>query len=233
VQPAIATDLVVPDAAPASLRAAGDAAARTARAYARAVDDHYRYDLVRRNCVTETFRTIDATLGPDADAALGARIGVDAWHAIPAVATRAVRRSWRVASTDVTPSYRSERVAALARAGNPIAVRLRESNTLTSTVYRRTRDDSVFLFFTDDALPLRPLLGAANLGVGVGASVAGALVSPFDGGTLFLAGLQGMLWSVPELFFVNVRKGSFDWVPRDGPERGESADEDRAPFPAS
>jgi hypothetical protein len=213
-RPAVATALVVPEVAPERLRAAGEASAGAARTYARAFDDLYRYDLVRRNCVTETFRTIDAVLGPDADAALGGRIGVSAWRAIPAVATRTVRRTWRVAASDVTPSHRSARVAALARAGRPLAVRLRESNTVTSTVYRRSADDSTFLFFTDDVPALRPLLGAANLAVGAGASLIGVGRAPFDRGTALLAGLRGMLWSVPELFFVNVRKGSFDWVAR-------------------
>jgi len=214
VRPTRQTDLVVPDVAPALLAAAAEAAAVTARRYATAFDDLYRYDLVRRNCVTETFRTIDTVLGDDADAALGGRVAMNAWRAIPAVATRAVRRTWRVTASDTTPSYRQERVAALARAGNPLAVRLRESNTLTSTVYRRSRDDSAFLFFTDDVLLLRPLLGAANLGVGMGASVLGILQAPLDRGAALQAGLRGVLWSVPELFFVNVRKGSFDWVAR-------------------
>ncbi len=214
LRPALETDLVVPDVAPAQLAAAADAAATTARRYTAAFDDLYRYDLVRRNCVTETFRTIDAVLGDDAEAALGGGVAMNAWRAIPAVATRAARRTWRVTASDTTPSHRQERVAALARAGNPLAVRLRESNTLTSTVYRRSRDDSAFLFFTDDVFVLRPLLGAANLGVGVGASVLGIVQAPLDRGAALRAGLRGMLWSVPELFFVNVRKGSFDWVAR-------------------
>ncbi|MEO6027884.1 MAG: hypothetical protein ABIR79_13555 [Candidatus Binatia bacterium] len=205
---------MVPDVAPALLAAAADAATVTARRYATAFDDLYRYDLVRRNCVTETFHTIDAVLGADAEAALGGRVAINEWRAIPAIATRAVRRTWRVTASDTTPSYRQERVAALARAGNPVAVRLRESNTLTSTVYRRSLDDSAFLFLTDDVLLLRPLLGAANLGVGVGASVLGVLQAPLDRGAGLRAGLRGVLWSVPELFFVNVRKGSFDWVAR-------------------
>ena len=212
VRSLLQAELVVPDVAPELLAAAADAATATARRYATAFDDLYRYDLVRRNCVTETFHTIDAVLGNDAEAALGGRVVMNAWRAIPAVATRAVRHTWRVTASDTTPSYRQERVAALARAGNPIAVRLRESNTLTSTVYRRSRDDSAFLFFTDDVLLLRPLLGAANLGVG--ASLLGVVRAPLDRGAALRDGLRGVLWSVPELFFVNVRKGSFDWVAR-------------------
>ncbi len=133
---------------------------------------------------------------------------------MPHLAARAVDRGWRVAARDGTPSYRQARVDALARTGTPIVVRLRESNVLTSTIYRPSRDDSTFLFFTDDALLLRPLLGAANLVVGTGATLLGFLQAPVDRGAALGAGLRGVLWSLPELFFVNVRKGSFGHVAR-------------------
>jgi hypothetical protein len=41
-----------------------------------------------------------------------------------------------------------------------------------------------------------------------------------DDGTLLARGLRGALFSVPELGFVALRKGSFAWAPRaadDGP----------------
>lgn len=209
-------DVVVPRVPRARLAVAARAAADAHRAYARAFVDAYRYDLVRRNCVTETFATIEAVLGPDADAALGGRVTGTGERVIPALARRGVRRRWRLAASDTTPSYRSLRVAELARAGNPFVVRLRESNVLTSTIYRPSPDDSAFLFFTDDALALRPVLGAANLVVGAGATLLGLLQAPLDRGAALERGARGMLWSVPELFFVNVRKGSFDRVERDG-----------------
>ncbi|MCC6765293.1 MAG: hypothetical protein IT293_11590 [Deltaproteobacteria bacterium] len=210
-------DLAVPRASLARLDAAARAAENARRTYARALDNAYGYDLVRRNCVTETFATIDAVLGPEVGPALGARITSPASRIVPHLAARAVERGWRVAARDVTPSYRRARVEALARAGNPIAVRLRESNVLTSTVYRPSRDDSTFLFFTDDVVALRPLLGAANLVVGVGATALGLAQAPLDRGAGLRAGLRGVLWSLPELFFVNVRKGSFDHVARRTP----------------
>lgn len=207
--------LVVPRAADAdALTAAARAATDAARSYARAVDDLYRYDLVRRNCVTEAFATIDAILGPDTAAALGGDTATGGARVVPSLANRAVRRDWRVVASETTPSYRRARVDALARTGNPFVVRLRESNVLTSTVYRPSRDDSTFLFFTDDVLLLRPLFGAANLGVGVGASVVGLLQTPLDRGAALEAGLRGVLWSLPELVFLNVRKGSYDHVAR-------------------
>jgi len=99
---------------------------------------------------------------------------------------------------------------------NPVAVFLRESNTLTSAVYRHNPDDSIFVFFTDDAVLARPLLGAVNLAVGLAASAVGLVTLPADGGKTLWAGLKGAVFSLPELFFQNIRKGSFGHVKRDG-----------------
>ena len=97
---------------------------------------------------------------------------------------------------------------------NDLLVFLREANVLTSSVYRGRDEDSAFLFFTDDAPLARPLLGAANLAVGVGASAAGLLAWPADGGNLLVRGLRGTMFSLPELAFVAIRKGSFAYAPR-------------------
>jgi hypothetical protein len=90
-----------------------------------------------------------------------------------------------------------------------LASRLRETNTLTTTIYRPNPADSVFLFFTDDVVAPRPLFGLANLAVGLGAGVAGLATLPVDRGALLKAGAWGAIWSLPELLFVNIRKGSF------------------------
>jgi hypothetical protein len=70
------------------------------------------------------------------------------------------------------------------------------------------------VFFTDDTVALRPLLGAANLVAAAGASVAGLVTMPLDHGARLRAGLRGALFSLPELAFVNIRKGSFTHVLR-------------------
>jgi hypothetical protein len=94
----------------------------------------------------------------------------------------------------------------------PLTVFLRESNTLTSTVYRPRSADSKFLFFTDDTLLLRPLFGIFNLLAGLGESLAGIATLPAAGPERLLAGTRGMLFSLPELVFVNIRKGSMAYV---------------------
>jgi hypothetical protein len=51
-----------------------------------------------------------------------------------------------------------------------------------------------------------------NLGWGLGQGVAGLFTAPFDGGRRLQGGLHGALFSLPELVFVNVRKGTFAGV---------------------
>ena len=67
-----------------------------------------------------------------------------------------------------------------------------------------------FLFFTDDQVVPRPLFGAMNLLTGLGASAVGVAMLPVDGGETLWAGLRGALFSLPELVFHNIRKGTFE-----------------------
>jgi hypothetical protein len=100
---------------------------------------------------------------------------------------------------------------------NDLKVYLRESNTLSSTIYRRNGRDSFFLFFTDDALPVRPLYGALNVIAGAGEMALGVLRAPLDRGRTLWSGFKGVVFSVPELAFVNLRKGTLEYGPSDPP----------------
>jgi len=203
----------------------------------------YGYNLITRNCVTEIFRTIDFALARDVltrdatlrgtelasriRAASAERLGghVDPaapLHFIPAVSASAVRSTYAVSLVDELPSYRKTRLQSMYERENPVWVFLRESNTLTSTLYRRAPDDSAFLFFTDDALPARPVLGALNLVAGLGVAAAGLAMLPVDHGNMLKAGLRGVVFSLPELAFFNIRKGSFPEFNRRAPERSDS-----------
>lgn len=152
----------------------------------------HRYQLVTRNCVTELFAAMDAVTGTTARGPLAF---------IPFIAADALAGTVR----EERPSYRRLRLAALPDATS----RLREATTVTATIYRPNPDDSVFLFFTDDVVAPRPLFGLANLAVGLGAGVAGLVTLPVDRGALLRAGFWGAVWSLPELLFVNIRKGTF------------------------
>ena len=188
------------------------------------LDGDHHYNLVAHNCVSELFVQVERGVAegarsvPEASTMqLGGHVPPGrGFEFIPFLAADAVQASYRVSEVVTTPSYRSRKVAEMTdREGFSAA--LRESNVLTSTVYERNSLDSAFLFFTEDTVVARPLFGFANLLYGVGATVVGLSVAPFDAGRLLSAGLRGVMWSVPELAFVNVRKGSFFHVPRDEP----------------
>jgi hypothetical protein len=129
---------------------------------------------------------------------------------IPRMSALIVDDTYAVSERERVPSYRDRRVAVMRREENPVWVFLRESNVVTSTLYRPQPRDSIFLFFTDDVGPVRPLFGAVNLVTGLAASVAGVATLPVDGGELLWAGLRGAVSSLPELVFQNIRKGTFD-----------------------
>ena len=200
------------------------ASAREAE-YAARLQRLYGYHLFTRNCVTEIFREIDLALAqaPDARVAvreesmrrLGGHVEMTGLRFIPAVSADTVADTYTVSETIAIPSYRQARLARLYREEPPLRVFLRESNTLTSTLYQRNPEDSYFLFFTDDTLAARPLFGMLNLATGLGATLAGVATLPFDRGKTLWAGLKGVVFSLPELAFFNIRKGSFDYIEDD------------------
>lgn len=196
-------------------------ARRTAANYRRALAGLYDYDLIARNCVTEVFATVAAALATEAPrtadparAALGEPLDTaGTLNFIPAMSAAAVARTWPVAGRTTHPSYRQQRLRALAAGGMPAwRLALRESNTLTATTYHPSPYDSIFLFFTDGATPVRPLLGLANLLYGIAAGTVGLATWPADGGRRLRAGFRGAFFSLPELAFLNIRKGSMGWV---------------------
>jgi len=209
-----------------------EAAQTVEQDYIAVLERLYAYDLVRRNCVTEIFAVINralaqqepagaVTITSDSTAAVRMeseqRLGgfIDASHGlsfIPFVSAREVATSYTLAGSRERQSYRTLRLAEMNRREAPLTVALRESNTITSTIYRPTPDDSKFLFFTDDTLLLRPVFGAFNLLVGFGESLAGIATMPVTGPDRFISGTKGVLFSLPELVFVNIRKGSMAYV---------------------
>jgi hypothetical protein len=213
-------DWPLPDLTEAQVAAATEQARRQERMYATELKSLYPYDLLRRNCVTELLRTIDAALGdggPDRKRARpgAARLAVDGTlNFIPFVAARALQGQFAAVEAIERPSYRRTEVGRMQQRENPTLVRMRESNVFTSRVYAHNGDDGAFLFFTDDEFFLRPLLGVANLAFGLATTVAGTVTLPLDGGTTALAGIEGALFSFPEIAFVALRKGSFAFAPR-------------------
>jgi hypothetical protein len=219
----------LPATTPADLARVLAAARDAERSFRRALEAQYRYDLVTRNCVSELFRTVEAALAADEGASatddpkavqdfvareserrLGGYVAPTARaNFIPFVSSHNVRERWEVIERVQLPSAR---LHAVAREGT-LRGALRESNVFTSTLYTPVDHSGFFVFFTDQNWPLRPLLGAINLGAALARSGVGVLQLPFDRGRGLREGLDGALWSLPELFFSNIRKGTNDYVP--------------------
>ncbi len=189
------------------------AAARAQLARARGL---HEYDLFTRNCATELARAVLSAF-PDteqATLALGGELDPDdVLHFIPAELARSAGRGWSVLETRELPSWRRQLVASFEERENPLWVKLRESNTFTSRAYEGSFRDAPFVFFTEGPVLLRPLQGVVNLGYGLAHAGLGALTLPLDRGRRLLAGLEGALYSVPELVGVNIRKGRYDLPP--------------------
>jgi hypothetical protein len=217
-----AVELELARLAPGQAVAARDRARRREEELRSAVAELLGYRLLTRNCVTEIFHWIDEALAPDGDAparaaasraALGGHVAGSAFPTfIPFASARAAARHWHPVRVRRIPSHREAALAALRAREPDLLVALRESNVLTSSVYTPHPDDSPFLFFTAESGALRPVLGAANLATGVLATALGLPAAPFDGGARLRRGLRAVAASLPELLFVSIRKGSFDFV---------------------
>ena len=125
--------------------------------------------------------------------------------------------SWTTALSDAKAASRHVQQAStalerLSRESPGALIRLRESTAYTATSYEPQLRDSAFLLFTDDVFWRRPAYGVVNLLFGLGYTGYGLAAAPFDRGARVHAGLTGMLWSLPELALMNVRKGSYDLI---------------------
>jgi hypothetical protein len=222
--------LVPARSAPYSLPVFGSGAAVASRAdlaavrarhgdYARRIEGLYRYGLISQNCVTAIFDTLNDEFQGSLDesrSALGGVVeGGGFLSFIPFVSAQQVNARYRVLARYTLSSYRHARLREMRERESPLWLALRESNTLSARTYQRGENDSFFIFFTEDAVWLRPLLGAVNLVAALGESVWGLVKLPVDGGQTLVSGLKGTAVSLPELVFANIRKGSNDWVARE------------------
>ena len=181
------------------------------------------YALLTRNCVTELLVALDQALDQPSDPKTGnhrpfasARRSapLSALAFIPAVAHQIVASATTVREQSRLPSIRESAILeAEQRSPFPFGIRLREANTLTSRFYHPHKEDSAFVFFANDSVLFRPAAGLANLTVALGTGVVGMLTSPVDHGRLFQRGAKGVFMSLPELFFVSIRRGSYPVSP--------------------
>jgi hypothetical protein len=78
-----------------------------------------------------------------------------------------------------------------------------------NSYYKFNDQDAAFLIFTDDNILMRPIFGSINLAVATTMSIYGSLSLAFDSGKALKDGTMGILMSLPELAFFNIRKGSY------------------------
>jgi hypothetical protein len=203
-----------PDASPAALDTAAREADTALAAQEQRLDALYRYGVIRRNCVTEIVRLLNDAYDGEAARALGAELppgaGLDF---IPFAFWDSVTSRLRVARLEIIPSHREQELARVLAEDPRLPRRFEESITLASSIYTPRLRDGSFLFFTDDVFWRRPLLGLANLGFATGNVPLGLVTAPFDGARRARAAGSGIWYSLPELVFFNIRKGTFDWVP--------------------
>jgi hypothetical protein len=199
--------------------------------YQKGLDELYRYNLLQRNCVTELFETINQAvldepitkriekqIGKSAKKLsterLGGYVSVESGspNFIPFISNQAVQNQYKVSEQRILPSYRLQQLQKQYSQENNLSVFFRESNTFSSTLYKPNLSDSFFVFFTDAYPLLRPFYGVVNTLAGLSQSVLGLFTLPFDAGQRLHSGATGLIMSLPELAFFNMRKGSFKYV---------------------
>ena len=171
----------------------------------------YQYDLITRNCVTEIFagiRQADINIP-----ALQTLKQLPDKHPLAFIPFRAFDNLAKNYPQDILPSFRRQQLTKMQQEENQLIVYLREFNTLSASNYKFNTQDSFFLFFTDQNLWSRPILGSINLLAATAMGIYGGLALPFDSGKTLKNSAMGILMSLPELAFFNIRKGSYPYLP--------------------
>ncbi len=173
----------------------------------------YPFDLITENCTTEIFTTLNRQQSHNSkkiNLVLGGKIeGRENLNFIPFIANVHVGKVYRAGNQEIIESFRIRNLQKMKDAENPFWVEVRESNTILSKTYKSNTNDSFFIFFTDDTILLRPIYGTFNLIAGISQFGTGLFTLPFDKGHNIKMGGYGVLFSLPELVFFNIRKGTF------------------------
>jgi hypothetical protein len=172
--------------------------------------DRNVYHLLTKNCVTALFELINEAVAGQSEQMLGGFINPK-FNIIPFQAFDSVQETYNVVNIRELPAYRQQKLTTMYNREVDSWVYVRESNIFSSSLYNHNQDDAWFVFFTDDAVLLRPLFGAINTLAAASQSVLGLMHWPFDEGREITIGLRGVLTSLPELAFFNIRKGSYPY----------------------
>ena len=167
----------------------------------------YPYDLFTHNCVTEIFAAIqNAQVNAEPLANLLNGINNDPAGFIPYLSFANIAGQY---NQQVFASFREQQLEKMYDKENNLHVYLREFNTLSAQDYKFNELDAPFLFFTHDQVWPRPLFGTLNIITAASMGVYGSFTWPFDTGKNLKKGAMGILMSLPELAFFNIRKGTY------------------------
>lgn len=170
----------------------------------------YRYNLLSRNCVTEMNRQVNETFSSrhESEQQLGGWISPgEQFSFSPFMFHTLVANNYHLKAKEEIPSRRLKLLEG--QQIDSLLAWLRESNAMTSTVYDRRQRDTAFLMFTDSNWALRPLFGLINACYGTLYALTGVATLPFDKGERIEQGALGIFYSLPELFYLNIRKGTY------------------------
>jgi hypothetical protein len=167
----------------------------------------YQYDLITRNCVTEIFATIkQAEIYTQQMSKLNHLIDNHPFAFIPFSSFDSLSINFQ---KEIAPSFRAQQLKKMHQQENNIMVYLREFNTVTAKDYKFNESDAIFLLFTDQNIWSRPIFGSLNLLIATTVGIYGSFALPFDSGKALKNSAMGILMSLPELLFFNIRKGSY------------------------
>lgn len=180
----------------------------------------YTFKLITKNCTSEIFDSLEVILNEkEYETILGKRIDPhSSLTFIPFIAYDSIAEKWNVKEETIELSHRKLALEKLYESNSKWKTYLKESNVFSSSIYRTNPDDATFVFFTDDVVLLRPVYGIVNLGWGIGNFALGIFTSPFDKGKRITNGMNSVFFSLPEVVFFNIRKGTF---PNAKPNRSE------------
>ncbi|TGN07045.1 hypothetical protein EHS11_18155 [Leptospira ilyithenensis] len=184
--------------------------------YEKLVSDIYSYHLIYKNCTNELFRYLNIFY-PDPETRkekLGGTVSekTNSFSFIPAIAYHQVKSNYK---TKDPKQFLSYRLAKKKEADLGFFSNIGEDMTFFSSTYKKSSFDPSFVFFTDDTIALRPIYGLTNITWGIGNTGIGIFYLPWDKGKRLKQAAEGVFFSLPEIFFFNIRKGFFPYVTRE------------------
>ncbi|GBF42698.1 hypothetical protein LPTSP2_19880 [Leptospira ellinghausenii] len=184
-----------------------------AKIYTKKIRQLYSYNLVFQNCTNELFYYLnlmfpEGNIGGEQfwDPLSNSIFGL---NFIPSVAAKKLSSNNYTKEIKLYPSYRNLKRNNIKDWEEKYIV---ERFVPTSKIYRSNPMDHSFLFFTEESIWSRPVLGFANVVYGLGYTGIGFIKSPIDKGRKFSEGTETIFYSIPELFFFNIRKGHFPLI---------------------